>query len=232
MILSSVSVLGLTIDYGRCPCFWHTREPLTGTLGPYAFMDIFDRMHVCNHTDEGGRYAYRVGISKASLPPSVLTPLVTSVPAGDDVGAVASAAFQRSHSHETSSLFALRALLNALSPLVGAEAELGDRAVSAGWAKEATKDKVKEWSSKGVALVKEELEDTFQREYEAEYNARLRQARPLLWFIHSCASDAAIIIISALAFDAPRNRTTRFWYSPCWQFWRSRSSISTLSSAT
>ena len=94
------------------------------------------------------------------------------------MGAIASAVFQRSYSYETSSLFALRALLNALSPLVGAEAELGDRAVSAGWAKEATKDKIKEWSSKGVALVKEELEDTFRDEYEAEYNARMRQARP------------------------------------------------------
>jgi hypothetical protein len=74
MILSSVSVLGLTIDYGKCPCFWYIREPLTGTLGPYAFMDIFDRMHVCNHTDEEGRYAYKVGISKTPLPPIVLTP--------------------------------------------------------------------------------------------------------------------------------------------------------------
>jgi hypothetical protein len=98
------------------------------------------------------------------------------VSAGDDVGAVASAAIQRSYSYKPGSLFALRALLNALSPLVGAEAELGDRAISAGWAKEATKDKINEWSSKGVALVKEELEDTFRREYEAEYNARMRQA--------------------------------------------------------
>jgi len=100
-------------------------------------MDIFDRMHVCNHTDEGGRYAYK-------FQPEMI-------------------------------LFALKALLNALSPLVGAEAELGDRAASAGWAKEATKDKIKGWSSKGVGLVKNELEDAFQHEYEAEYNARMRQ---------------------------------------------------------
>lgn len=82
-----------------------------------------------------------------------------------------------SYSYKPSSLFALRALLNALSPLVGAEAELGDRAVSAGWTEDVTKDKIKEWSSKGVALLKEELEDTFRHEYEAEYNARMRQAR-------------------------------------------------------
>jgi serine/tyrosine/threonine adenylyltransferase len=39
----NVSVLGVTLDYG-----------------PYAFMDAFDPLHICNHTDEGGRYAYRV----------------------------------------------------------------------------------------------------------------------------------------------------------------------------
>ena len=33
---------------------------LTDASGPYAFMDIFDPMHVCNHTDEEGRYAYKV----------------------------------------------------------------------------------------------------------------------------------------------------------------------------
>ncbi|KAJ6494748.1 hypothetical protein C8R47DRAFT_1117036 [Mycena vitilis] len=38
----NVSLLGLTIDYG-----------------PYAFMDVFDPFHICNHTDEEGRYAYR-----------------------------------------------------------------------------------------------------------------------------------------------------------------------------
>ncbi|KAJ7931427.1 hypothetical protein B0H13DRAFT_2227949 [Mycena leptocephala] len=38
----NVSILGLTIDYG-----------------PYAFMDVFDPFHICNHTDEEGRYAYR-----------------------------------------------------------------------------------------------------------------------------------------------------------------------------
>lgn len=37
----NVSVLGLTIDYG-----------------PYAFMDIFNHKHVCNHSDDEGRYAF------------------------------------------------------------------------------------------------------------------------------------------------------------------------------
>jgi uncharacterized protein YdiU (UPF0061 family) len=37
----NMSILGLTIDYG-----------------PYGFIDGFDAGHVCNHSDEHGRYAY------------------------------------------------------------------------------------------------------------------------------------------------------------------------------
>jgi uncharacterized protein YdiU (UPF0061 family) len=37
----NMSILGLTIDYG-----------------PYGFMDGFDAGHICNHSDEHGRYAY------------------------------------------------------------------------------------------------------------------------------------------------------------------------------
>ncbi|MGH8446386.1 MAG: protein adenylyltransferase SelO [Solimonas sp.] len=41
MNTDNMSVLGLTLDYG-----------------PYGFLDAFDAHHICNHTDEGGRYAY------------------------------------------------------------------------------------------------------------------------------------------------------------------------------
>lgn len=37
----NVSILGLTIDYG-----------------PYAFMDIYNPRHVCNHSDDMARYTY------------------------------------------------------------------------------------------------------------------------------------------------------------------------------
>lgn len=116
----NVSILGLTLDYG-----------------PYAFMDIFDPMHVCNHTDQEGRYAYK-------LQPEMI-------------------------------LYSLRALLMALAPLVGAEAALGNKAVSVGWAKEAKKEKITEWSTKGAALVDGELGTLFQREYEAEYSEKMRR---------------------------------------------------------
>lgn len=41
MNTDNFSILGITLDYG-----------------PYGFMDGFDSGHVCNHSDEGGRYAY------------------------------------------------------------------------------------------------------------------------------------------------------------------------------
>jgi uncharacterized protein YdiU (UPF0061 family) len=61
MKTSSVSILGLTIDYGKgvARCTVHGGS-LMSALGPYAFMDIFDPMHVCNHSDQEGRYAYKV----------------------------------------------------------------------------------------------------------------------------------------------------------------------------
>ncbi|WP_370261255.1 YdiU family protein [Limnobacter sp.] len=42
MNTDNMSLLGLTIDYG-----------------PYGFMDSFHIDHICNHSDEGGRYSYR-----------------------------------------------------------------------------------------------------------------------------------------------------------------------------
>ena len=41
MNTDNFSILGLTLDYG-----------------PYGFIDGFDAHHICNHTDQGGRYAY------------------------------------------------------------------------------------------------------------------------------------------------------------------------------
>ncbi len=41
MNTDNISLLGLTIDYG-----------------PYAFMDLFDRNQICNHSDGEGRYTY------------------------------------------------------------------------------------------------------------------------------------------------------------------------------
>jgi serine/tyrosine/threonine adenylyltransferase len=42
MNTDNMSILGLTIDYG-----------------PFQFLDAFDPDHICNHSDEQGRYAYK-----------------------------------------------------------------------------------------------------------------------------------------------------------------------------
>ncbi|KAI0714456.1 hypothetical protein C8T65DRAFT_644387 [Cerioporus squamosus] len=110
----NVSIMGLTIDYG-----------------PYAFMDVFDSWHICNHSDAEGRYAYK-------YQPAMI-------------------------------IHALRSLLNALAPLIGAEDELGGKAVSPGWAEDASEDKIKEWSKRGIALVKEEMERVAEETCAVEY---------------------------------------------------------------
>ncbi|MEK6348770.1 MAG: YdiU family protein [Burkholderia sp.] len=43
MNTDNMSILGLTLDYG-----------------PFGFVDGFDANHICNHTDQQGRYAYRM----------------------------------------------------------------------------------------------------------------------------------------------------------------------------
>ncbi|GJE96581.1 UPF0061-domain-containing protein [Phanerochaete sordida] len=116
----NVSILGLTIDYG-----------------PYAFMDVFNNYHVCNHSDSEGRYMYQAQ-------PSVV-------------------------------LYALRALLSALAPLIGAEVAQGNKAVGPGWAASASSDQLAEWSTAGRESVLRELEDLFQDVCAAEYRALMHK---------------------------------------------------------
>ncbi|KAG5718650.1 UPF0061 protein C20G4.05c [Termitomyces sp. T112] len=113
----NVSILGLTIDYG-----------------PYAFMDVFDSFHVCNHSDETGRYAYK-------YQPNMI-------------------------------IYALRALLSSLSPLIGAEIESG-HAVKPGWATTKSKEDLEAWRKIGMKL-KDEMERVAQEETAVEYGRLMR----------------------------------------------------------
>jgi uncharacterized protein YdiU (UPF0061 family) len=67
MNTDNMSLLGLTIDYG-----------------PFGFLDAFDPMHVCNHSDEQGRYAYarQPGVAFWNLHAlaQALLPLVDAAP--------------------------------------------------------------------------------------------------------------------------------------------------------
>lgn len=73
-----------------------------------------------------------------------------------------------------SSIYALRALLNALAPLIGAEAEAGGKALSTGWSKNADKEKVASWTKNGLEL-RSELERITQEVTSVEYGKLMRK---------------------------------------------------------
>jgi serine/tyrosine/threonine adenylyltransferase len=72
MNTDNMSLLGLTIDYG-----------------PYGFLDAYDPMHICNHSDHQGRYAYarQPGIAMWNLHALAhgLMPLIESMDAAKNV---------------------------------------------------------------------------------------------------------------------------------------------------
>jgi uncharacterized protein YdiU (UPF0061 family) len=88
MNTDNMSVLGLTLDYG-----------------PFGFLDGFDRDHVCNHSDDAGRYSYamqpRVAEWNCWCLAQALMPLVVARGNGaDDARAVLAqwpAAFEAVH---------------------------------------------------------------------------------------------------------------------------------------
>ncbi|WP_348945393.1 protein adenylyltransferase SelO family protein [Chitinibacter sp. FCG-7] len=59
----NMSILGLTLDYG-----------------PYGFLDGFDAGHICNHSDDSGRYAYnqqpQIGLWNLHCLAQALLPLI------------------------------------------------------------------------------------------------------------------------------------------------------------
>lgn len=74
MNTDNMSILGLTIDYG-----------------PFGFMEAFDAQHICNHTDQNGRYSYamqpKIGHWNCYALGQALLPLIGEV---DDVHAALS----------------------------------------------------------------------------------------------------------------------------------------------
>lgn len=65
-------------------------------------------------------------------------------------------------------LYAIRALANALAPLIGAESALG-KAVSSGWADSADPSQIDEWRKKGNDLILKDVETLFQDTCAEEY---------------------------------------------------------------
>jgi serine/tyrosine/threonine adenylyltransferase len=74
MNTDNMSAIGITLDFG-----------------PYGFMDGFDSHHICNHSDEGGRYAYdnqpRIGHWNCSRLVQACVPLLAERPEqGAEIG--------------------------------------------------------------------------------------------------------------------------------------------------
>jgi len=67
MNTDNMSILGLTLDYG-----------------PFGFMEAFDPGHICNHTDQHGRYSYanqpQIGHWNCYALAQALMPLIDDVP--------------------------------------------------------------------------------------------------------------------------------------------------------
>ncbi|KAG8841955.1 hypothetical protein FRC20_004712 [Serendipita sp. 405] len=114
----NVSIMGLTIDYG-----------------PFAFMDVYDSAHICNHSDDTGRYSFK-------LQPTMI-------------------------------IFALRALLSALAPVIGAENSTG-AAAAAAWHKDIAEEDLSAWTKDGLSI-QQEMESYIMTEFLNEYNKLMRK---------------------------------------------------------
>jgi len=80
----NMSILGLTLDYG-----------------PFGFMEAFDANHICNHTDQQGRYSYamqpKIGHWNCAALGQALVPLVGEITAIQASLAQYPAYFKASH---------------------------------------------------------------------------------------------------------------------------------------
>jgi uncharacterized protein YdiU (UPF0061 family) len=78
----NMSILGLTLDYG-----------------PFGFMEAFDAQHICNHTDQQGRYSYanqhQVGHWNCYALGQALLPLIGTVEDTEDALSVYQPEFAR-----------------------------------------------------------------------------------------------------------------------------------------
>jgi uncharacterized protein YdiU (UPF0061 family) len=106
MNTDNMSILGLTIDYG-----------------PFGFLDAFDPGHICNHSDEQGRYAFarqpNVAFWNLHALAQAMLPLIGS---GDEASELALAALEP---YKTAFP---QALLSRMTAKLGlAQAEEGDR---------------------------------------------------------------------------------------------------------
>jgi CHASE3 domain sensor protein len=73
-------------------------------------------------------------------------------------------------------IYASRALADALAPLLGAEVEAGNKAVSEEWAKDASQEKIRAWTEKGKEI-NDEVIRVMQETTSVEYGRLMRKVR-------------------------------------------------------
>ena len=105
MNTDNMSILGLTIDYG-----------------PFGFLDGFDRGHICNHTDQAGRYSYQnqpqIGHWNCFALAQALLPLIGSVDDAKDALADYQAVYQREYDRRMNAKIGLSAVQSGDADLV------------------------------------------------------------------------------------------------------------------
>lgn len=121
------------------------------------------------------------------------------------------------------SIYALRALLNSLAHVIGAEAELGGKAVSPGWA-DVSEEKLDDWKKKGLEL-RGELESVVQGVMSAEYGRLMRKvcSRPFfrpLGLIRTGKILVLFLFYSGLRYVVQYSLTSRSISSLCSISWK------------
>jgi uncharacterized protein YdiU (UPF0061 family) len=100
MNTDNMSILGLTLDYG-----------------PFGFMEAFDAGHICNHTDQQGRYSYanqpQVGHWNCYALGQALLPLIGAVDDAQQALAVYQPEFERARDQLLHAKLGLRTVLDA-----------------------------------------------------------------------------------------------------------------------
>ncbi|KAI6024620.1 hypothetical protein PISMIDRAFT_19219 [Pisolithus microcarpus 441] len=127
---------------------------LTIDYGPYAFMDVFDPHHICNDSDQEGVLTMRV---PSSLP--VLLPCLTGIP----------------QQQPNMILYACRALLDALAPLIGTEIALGKKAVQRSWVDNVSDKTVSEWRAAAIKEVGSMMNQIIESACASEYGMALHR---------------------------------------------------------
>lgn len=112
MNTDNMSILGLTLDYG-----------------PYGFLDVYDPGFICNHTDQGGRYAFdqqpSIGLWNLNALAHAFLPLLAEDP-DEAVEKARSALLQYQTEFDQAWLAGMRAKLGLQQVLASDEALIAD----------------------------------------------------------------------------------------------------------